>query len=146
MKVTLSIDSQQSIEINYSDLAHFANWMDDDVCYSVFFSRLAAHPSSEVRCAMAGKYFLPSEMLEQLARDMSIEVVRRVANNNHALGLLDLSLLQEMIQRDVSVASDISENLSVHSPNVRDALIGTLLKHSDPKVVEAVENFVRDEQ
>lgn len=146
MKITLSIGSRESIEINHSDLAHFADWMDDDVRYSAFFSRLAAHPSSEVRCAMAGKYFLPAEMLEQLARDTSIEVVRRVANNDHALRLLSLSVLMEMSERDVSVAADIADNLPVFGKHEREALICELSKHSDPKVVEAVENFVRDAQ
>ena len=120
--------------------------MDDDVRYSAFFARLAAHPSSEVRCAVAGKYFLPSEMLQELARDTSIEVVRRVANNEHALRLLSLPMLMEMSQRDVSVAADIADSLSVLGKHEREALICELVKHSDPKVVESIENFVRDAQ
>jgi len=144
MKITLSINSRESIEIGHSDLAHFSDWMDDDIRYSAFFSRLAAHPSSEVRCAMAGKHFLPCEKLEELARDTSIEVVRRVANNEYALGVFSLSMLIEMSERDVSIAADIADNLSEVGRIERAELIVELLKHSDPKVVDAVENFVRD--
>lgn len=139
MKITLSIDSKETIEIGHSDLAHIVNWLDDDTRHADFFSRLAEHPASEVRSAVAIKSFLPFEALEQLARDASIEVVRQVANNERALEMFDISLIQDMINRDVSVASEMAENLSMVREYIREELAYALSKHTDPKVVDAAE-------
>ena len=141
MKITLSVDSKESIEIGHSDLADFISWLEDNTRHAIFFSRLAGHPVSEVRSAVADKTELPIESLEQLARDPSIEVVRRVANNERALRLFELPLIQEMINRDVSVAADIANNLYVVREDVREGIIQTLLQYSDPKVVETTQSF-----
>lgn len=141
MKITLSIDSKESIEINHTDLATIIGWLDDDVRYALFLSRLVNHPASEVRSAVAGKTTLPIEALEALVNDASIEVVRQVANNDRALGLLELAQIQEMIRRDVSVAGDIADNLHMMREDVREGVIQTLLQHTDPKVAETAESF-----
>ena len=141
MKVTLSVDSTESIEIGFSDLALIANWLDDEPRYLAFFSVLAAHPASEVRCAVAGKSCLPVELLGKLACDESIEVVREVASNETALSLFDQHQFQAMIKRDVSVASDLANNLSMVSEVNLDSLILCLLKHHDPKVADAAVDF-----
>lgn len=141
MKITLSVDAKDSIEIGHSELAAILGWLDDDMRYAFFFARLAGHPVSEVRGAVADKTNLPIEALEQLARDASIEVVRRVASNDRALKLFALPLLQEMIHRDVCVAADIADNLYIVGEDVREGVIQTLLQHADPKVVEAAKSF-----
>lgn len=38
MKITLSIDSKETIEIGHSDLANIVNWLDDNEKYESFFS------------------------------------------------------------------------------------------------------------
>lgn len=146
MKITLSIDSKESIEIGHSDLADILNWLEDNTRHSFFFARLAGHPASEVRSAVADKTELPIETLEQLARDASIEVVRRVANNERALRVFELPLIQEMIHRDVCVAADIANNLHVVRGDVREETIQTLLQHADPRVVETAESFECDQE
>jgi hypothetical protein len=113
MKVTVSIDSQESVEMNHSDLAGFAGWLNDEKRYAAFFARLAEHPASEVRSSIADKSVLPIQVIMKLARDPSIEVVRHVANNERAMEEFDLSMIQEMSERDVSVASEIASNLSL---------------------------------
>ena len=144
MKTTVSIDSQESIEMKYSDLANFVNWLNDDKQYAAFFARLAEHPASEVRSAVADKAALPIEIIEKLARDPSVEVVRHVANNEHAMEKFELSLIQEMIDRDVSVASDIADNLSMVRKDATDDIILMLMKHPDPKVVETAQQAEDD--
>ena len=146
MKITLSIDSKESIEIGHSDLASIVGWLDDEVRYALFFSKLANHPASEVRSAVAGKTTLQMDALEILVNDASIEVVRQVANNERALMLFELSAIQEMIRRDVSVAADIADNLYLVRNDVREGVIQTLLQHADPKVVETAESFEFDQE
>jgi len=142
MKITLSIDSKKSIAIGHSDLANIISWLDDDRRYGVFFAQLFDHPASEVRSAVAGKSFLPLDELECLSRDASIEVVRVVANNKRALKMFEAQLFLRMISRDVSVAADIADNLSRVRKSSRAAVIQSLLQHTDPKIVEAAENYV----
>ena len=141
MKITLSIDSKEYLEIDNSQLENIVLWLDDDNRYASFYAQLALHPSSDVRIEVANKESTPSEAIELLARDSSIEVVRCVANNDRALQRFDVSLIKEMINRDVSVAADIANNLSMVPENDLGELIEMLLQHADPKVVEATRVF-----
>jgi len=140
MKITLSIDSKETIELGFSDLATFVGWLDDEK-YAAFFALLAEHPSSEVRCAAAYKAFLPLKTLRKLARDPSIEVVRNVASNANALENFKVSLIQEMIARDVSVAAIIADNLELLRDDAHADVIATLLLHTDPKVVDVAMTY-----
>jgi len=143
MKITLSINSKESIEIGHSDSAFIIGCLPDDLPHAIFFAKLATHPASEVRSAVAAMSFMDTDMLEQLARDTSIEVVRQVANNKRVLRMFKNSMLLEMIARDVSVAAEIAENLSGVLDEMREEIIQALLQHADPKVVETTESFVR---
>jgi len=141
MKITLSIDSKEYLEIGNSDLANFAISMDDENRYASFYAQLALHPASEVRSSVADKYWMPIEAVKLLARDVSIEVVQRVANNERALQMFEAALVNEMISRDVSVAVEIADNLSMVRQGIQEELIKTLLMHADPRVVEAAIRF-----
>lgn len=143
MSIILSIDSKESVEIKQSDLANVISWLDDDVCYAFLYSSLVGHAASEVRSEIARKTTIPVEVLEQLVSDVSIEVVRQVANNDRALQVLKLAQFEVIINRDVSVAADITENLSMIREDVREDVINILLKHTDPMVVKAVENYIK---
>jgi hypothetical protein len=146
MKITLSIDSKESIEIGHAELASIVDWAtEDDLRHATFFSHLRCHPVSEIRKAVAGMSFMDIETLELLARDKSIDVVRQVANNKRALKMLKTSLLQEMISRDVSIAAEIAQNLSKLLEDTRKDVIQVLLQHTDPSVVETAESFVVSE-
>ncbi|MDP2762036.1 MAG: hypothetical protein Q8O64_16845 [Sideroxyarcus sp.] len=144
MKITLSIDSKESIEIERYVLARFIDFMDDDAPLSKFFSVLASHPASEVRCAVASKSCLPIDLLEKMAHDESVEVVQEVACNETALNCFDQHQLQAMIDRDVSVASQLADNLFLVNLDKRDDLIYLLNKHPDPQVVDTVAEFVKN--
>jgi len=146
MKITLSVNSKQFIEVGHSDLASFVNFMNDEPCHSAFLSALVSHPASEVRCAVAGKSCLPVESLAKLARDSSINVVRQVANNEIALNLFDQSLIQTMIDRDVSVASDLADNLNMVCEEKLDGIIYSLMHHADPQVVDTATGFDSNRQ
>jgi hypothetical protein len=145
MKITLSIDSKETIELNLADAANLADWLDDVEKYEAIFSRLAEHPSCEVRKAVAHKTCLPQRTLRQLARDPSIEVVRTVASNETALMKFKLSLFEEMIARDVCVAITIAEWLFMVNEEVREELMVILSTHEDPKVKDNVLDFEREQ-
>lgn len=146
MRNTLSVNSIESVEISYSDLASVINVLGDEPCYADFFSALASHPASEVRCAVALKTCLPIETLVKLSHDKSIEVVRDVTLNETALNSFDESQLQEMIDRDVSVAVYLADNLFMVGEEKLDGLINLLLQHPDPRVAEAADEFYSSRQ
>lgn len=141
MKNTLSINSIEPVEINYSELASVINALGDEPGYADFFSALASHPASEVRCAVALKTCLPIDALVKLSRDKSIEVVRDVTLNETALNSFDESQLQEMIDRDVSVAVYLADNLFMVGEDKLDGLINLLRQHPDPRVAETADEF-----
>ncbi len=144
MKITLSINSKETIELSLSETADVVGWIGDEAKYAPFFSLLAEHPSSEVRCVAARKEFLPLKVLKQLARDSSIEVVRTVASNETALKKFKVSLIQEMIARDVSVATAVADSLTFVGEELHEEVIQALLQHDDPKVAEMAESFVSE--
>jgi len=141
MRITLSVDGNESMEIGHSDLSFIVSCFNDDSSHAGLFSKLYEHPASEVRSAVAIMTSMPIETLVHLAHDPSIEVVRQVANNNHALQMFDSSLIKLMIARDVSVAGDIAENLAWVGKRAREDIIRDLLQHSDPKVLEAAQSY-----
>lgn len=143
MNITLSIDSEKPVQIKDSDIANIVVFLDDDTCYASFYSKLLSHPSSEVRAAIAGKTTLPFDRLMELTVDVSVEVVRQLACNTRALELFELPQFQKMINRDVSVAEYIADNLSSVSNGVREDVIKILLKHADPMVINTVEGYIK---
>ena len=141
MKILLTIDSKCSVEIHHSDVAGITSWLADEERNAAFFSRLSKHPASEVRASVASMNSMPLTRLRRLACDQSIEVVRQVANNDQALETFDISLIKEMIERDVSVAADIADNLSLVHEQIQDEVIDLLMSHDDPRVYEAADRF-----
>ena len=111
MKITLSIDSGNSLEISRTELDMILTCLDDNKRHAQFFAPLFDHPSSEIRSQIAAMSYLPLDELECLSRDPSIEVVRQVASNRRALKYFEAPLILKMISRDVSVAAEIADSL-----------------------------------
>jgi hypothetical protein len=141
MNVTLTINSSDSIKVGYSDLASIISCLPDDMLHAIFFKKLCGHPASEVRSALAGMRYMDPDMLEILAIDTSIEVVRQVAHNKRALKMFKTSLIQTMIERDVSIALVIADNIHLTLSEARPDIIQILLQHPDPEVVEKASGY-----
>lgn len=143
MVITISINSTEMVEINYEVAATIAAELADEPENSPFLSKLATHPYSEVRCAVACKTCLPDGVLRTLAQDSSVDVVKAVVNNEHALAAFDLTLIRGMIDRDVSVALSIAYSLCDIANEIRGDVIDYLLRHDDPKVVDVTKEYVQ---
>lgn len=146
MKITLSIDSKETIELSLSYSARIVSMLNDDEQYASFFSALTQHPSSEVRQQIAYKSYSPLKTLRHLAQDSSIGVVATVACNDTALASFKLSIFREMIERDVSVAINIAENLHVVNEEIRSEVMDILLQHDDPLVAQIAYKFQSSQQ
>ena len=139
MKITVSIDSKQSIEIGYAELSEVLFSLSDNPSSADFFNRLASHPVSEIRAIAADKTCLSVATLERLANDPSIDVVQRVAHNDTALKSFKADTFKTMIGRDVSIALDLARYYhSAMRPSVSKAVKAELLKHEDPSVRNAL--------
>jgi len=143
MRITVCIDSNETIEIRYSDLKRMIGSLEADDRNMPLFAALASHPASYIRSLVAAKRCLPVDLLGNMARDKSAEVVRCVALNSHAVKKFDVSLVQEMINRDVGVANTIAGCIfrgcksGLHE---RKDIIQLLLMHADPGVIEMAKN------
>jgi hypothetical protein len=142
MKITLSIDSKETIELNFEDAAVIVGQLADDEKYASFYSALVEHPSSEVRSTIAYKTCLPQTSLRKLAQDSSFEVVKNVASNETALAKFRLPLLRELIDYDVSIAIVMAYSLYAVNEEIRGEVADYLLLHDDPKVLEIAECFL----
>jgi len=134
MRISISINAKNSILIGSSDTAFIIGCLPDDQRHATFFSRLIDHPAAEVRGAVAAMSCMDADTLEQLAADNSIEVVQQVARNKRALRNFKKSLILKMIERDVSVAAEIAENLEEVQEDYRAEITDVLSQHPDPKV------------
>lgn len=144
MNITISINSTETVEINYETAATIAAELADEEENAAFLSMLAKHPNSDVRCVVAYKTCLMRGVLRKLAQDSSIEVVKSVANNDLALATFDLALIRGMIDRDVSVALTIVYSLHSVVEDIRGEVIDYLLLHDDPKVKDLAKGYLRD--
>lgn len=145
MKVTLSIDSKEAINLNLANAVDAVCMLDDVERHASIFSRFAEHPCYDVRIAVANNACLPYKTLRLLARDPSIDVVCAIANNKSALKKFNVSLFEEMIARDVSVAAALAGNLGRVDEEIREELMDILDTHDDPKVVNLVLDFKREQ-
>lgn len=144
MNITISINSTEMIEINYKAAATIAAELADEEVNAAFLSKLATHPNSDVRCAVAYKTCLPHGVFRHLAQDSSIDVVKSVANNDLALASFDLALIRGMVDRDVSVALTIAYSLYLVDETIRGEVVDYLLLHDDPKVKDVAKEYLRD--
>ena len=129
MKITLSINSEHSIEVANSELAYFLFFSNDNPSRADFYNELASHPASQIRAEVASKTCLPVTTLEKLANDHSIEVVKKVACNETALKLFKAETLKSMLDRDASIAFDLAQrHLHSMKPAVRELVEAELMK------------------
>jgi len=90
VKITLTINSAHSVDLNHSQATYAIADLKDDLALADLYAEAASHPSSEVRCVVATKKCLPIYALEKLANDLHLDVVREVAKNSSALKSLVL--------------------------------------------------------
>lgn len=143
MKITLSINSKYSVELNYRALANCLDDMGDEPAMAGLFNELADHPSGNVRYVLAMKKHLPIEALERLADDPNIEIMREVAKNKTALRLFKSDLLIRMIERDECVALELADRLSkIENGTTRERVINTMRKSRDPELAAKIATYL----
>lgn len=135
MKITLSIDSEHSVELGYKALVNCLDDLGDEPAQANFFNALIVHPSSNVRYILAQKECLPISALEILANDPHIEVIREVSQNKTALKAFSADLFIRMIERDFCIALELAGRLSlIKDDATREGIITAMQQSGDPEL------------
>ena len=143
MKITLSINSGHSIDLNYSQTSNVLCDIGDDPSLADFYTEAANHPSSQVRCIVATKECLPVNVLEKLANDPHIDVVRVVAQNSSALRSFSAEFLTKMIARDMGIAFELADKLpQIQEDSTREEAIVAIQKIEDPELQRKVSRYL----
>jgi hypothetical protein len=143
MKITLSINTGHSVDLNYSQTSNVFCDIGDDLALADFYAETAKHPSSQVRCIVATKECLPIHVLEKLANDPHIDVVRVVAQNSSALKEFSVELLIRMIARDLGIAFELADKLPlIHEESTREEIIAAIQKIEDPELQRKVSRYL----
>jgi hypothetical protein len=143
MKITLSINSGHSVDLNYSQTTNVLCDIGDDPALADFYAEAANHPSSQVRCIVATKECLPIHVLEKLANDPHIDVVREVAQNSSALKSFSAELFIQMIARDLGIAFELADKLPlIEEEATREGVIAVMLKIGDPQLQSKISRNV----
>lgn len=144
MRITLSINSDHSIELNYDQAASVMYELDDKPALAGFFAEAANHSASQMRCVVARKSCLPISVLEKLAHDSHCDVVREVAQNKTALKAFSADLMIHMMNRDFGVAFELADNLSlIEDIATRDSVISSMQERGDPEIVGKIAKYHR---
>ncbi len=146
MKITLSINSEQSVEIGYQALVNCLDDLGDTPDMADFFNALLTHPSSNVRYILAQKECLSISALEILANDPHIEVMREVSQNKTALKAFSADLLIRMIERDFCIALELVSRLSLLKDDAtRESVITAMQKSDDPELQGKIAKYNRNQ-
>ena len=144
MKITLSINTGLSVELNYEQATSIAYELDDSPALADFFAELANHRASQMRCIVAKKKCLPVHILEKLANDSHTDVVRQIAQNKSALKVFGAELLISMMKRDFGVAFELVDNLSlIEDDTTRESVINFIQESGDPELLRKVAKYHR---
>lgn len=144
MRITLSINSEQSIELNYAQATSVMYELDDKPGLADFFAVIANYPASQMRCIVARKNCLPISVLEKLANDSHCDVVREVAQNKTALKAFSADLLIHMMNRDFGVAFELANNLSlIEDVATRNSVINFMQESADPEILGKIAKYQR---
>lgn len=144
MKITLSINSGHTVDLNYSQTSNVLCDIGDDPALADFYAEAANHPSSQVRCIVATKECPPILVLKKLANDPHIDVVRSVAQNSSALRSFNAELLIQMIARDLGIAFELADKLPlIQEEATREGVIATMQNIGDPELQRKVSRYLR---
>lgn len=144
MRITLSINSEHSIELTYDQAASVMYELDDKPVLAGFFAEAANHSASQMRCIVARKGCLPIPVLEKLAHDSHCDVVREVAQNKTALKTFGADLLIDMMNRDYGVAFELADNLPlIEDVTTRDCVINFMQESGDPEILDKIAKYHR---
>ncbi|PPD51382.1 MAG: hypothetical protein CTY12_08045 [Methylotenera sp.] len=144
MRITLSINSEHSIELTYDQATSVVYELDDKPALADFFAKAANHPASQMRCIVARKSCLPISVLKKLAHDSHGDVVREVAQNKTALKAFSADLLIHMMNRDFGVAFELADNLSlIEDIATRDSVINFMQERGDPEMLGKIAKYYR---
>ena len=142
MRITLSINSEHSIELSYDQAASVMYELDDKPALAGFFAEAAYHSASQMRCIIARKSCLPISVLEKLANDLHGDVIREVAQNKTALKAFSADLLIDMMSRDFGVAFELVGNLSlIEDPTTRNSVISFMQGRGDPEILGKIAKY-----
>lgn len=144
MKITLTVDSKHSVELDYQAVVSCLDDLGDEPSLSNLFGALVNHPSSNVRYILAQKECLPISALAVLANDPHIEVVREVSQNKTALKAFSADQFIRMIERDFCIALELAERLSLIEDNAtRGSVILEMQKSGDPELLAKISKICR---
>ena len=144
MRITLSINSEHSIELTHDQATSIMYELDDKPVLADFFAEAANHSASQMRCIVARKSCLPISMLEKLAHDSHCDVVREVAQNKTALKKFSADLLIDMMSRDFGIAFELADNLPlIEDVATRDCVINFMQESVDPEILVKIAKYHR---
>lgn len=144
MRITLSINSEHSIELTHDQATSIMYELDDKTAMAGFFAEAANHSASQMRCIVARKSCLPISVLEKLAHDFHCDVIREVAQNKTALKTFSADLLIEMMNRDFGVAFELAGNLSqIEDVATRCSVINFMQESGDPEMLYKIAKYHR---
>ncbi len=144
MNITLSLSSGQQLIVDYQMLADWLSIFDDSPASSDFYNALALHPTGRMRSAVAEKTCLSAAVLEKLAHDPSIEVVKQVACNPAALQSLTTDTFFHMMQRDMSIRRLLLSHRASMPPEVASKISQASSGHEDAEARTKFHNNAAD--
>lgn len=141
-KITISDEKKEicSLEMSFNEIQDLINYSDDSKRNEMLFEFAASHPSEVVRENIAYKDSINEKTWNILAKDSSINVLRRLVATEASRKYVTLEHLKKWIKLDVEIARTIANYLGNYEQVDIDELADILHLHSDPSVVAELAN------
>jgi hypothetical protein len=127
-----------SENLSYEAASNIVSNFPDRIESNEFFLLAAQHPASTVRENVAYKDKLTSDVVEILANDGSVAVLRNLVRSNAFRETASQDLLEKLISLDVEIAQSIAGSVESFEQADANKLAAAIATHEDPSVVSSL--------
>jgi len=132
--VSESGKEKYSANLPFETVSNIVSSYPDNKSSNDFFHLAARHSASSVRENVAYKDNLSEEIVELLAADNSISVLRNLVRSSSFRKNASQQLLEKMISLDVEIAQSIANSVESFEQADINELAALLVAHHDPSV------------
>jgi hypothetical protein len=126
--------------LSYEAFANIISNYPDHEDSNDFFLLAVKHPASTVRENIAYKDHLSSEVIEILAKDKSVSVLRNLVRSSAFKEQASHEMLEKLINLDIEIAQSIAGDVESFQEADVTKLANLLAVHEDPSVVASLAN------
>ena len=131
------------IPLSYETVSNIVSNTPDQKANNDLFLLAAHHPATTVRETLAYKDSLSEEVINKLAHDTSVSVLRNLVRSGGFREYATEDLLEPLISLDAEIAKNIAMNAEYFDNVSAKAIARMILENGDPAVIDSLDESYR---